>query len=39
MRSSIERVSLVPIAMESGFAWGAHYKSRPDGMHFELVRI
>lgn len=29
---------LVPIAMDHGFAWGGHYRNRPDGMHFELVR-
>lgn len=29
---------LVPIAQDHGFAWGGHYKARPDGMHFELVK-
>lgn len=29
---------LVPIAQENGFAWGGHYRRRPDGMHFELVK-
>jgi len=27
---------LVPLANEHGFYWGGHFKSRPDGMHFEL---
>jgi hypothetical protein len=29
---------LVPLAAEHGFAWGGHFRTRPDGMHFELVR-
>lgn len=29
---------LVPIAQEHGFAWGGHYRRRPDGMHFELAK-
>jgi peptidoglycan hydrolase-like protein with peptidoglycan-binding domain len=28
---------LVPIANQWGFYWGGHYKSRPDGMHFEVA--
>jgi peptidoglycan hydrolase-like protein with peptidoglycan-binding domain len=28
---------LVPIANRWGFYWGGHYKSRPDGMHFEVA--
>ncbi len=30
---------LVPLANEHGFFWGGHYKSRLDGMHFEVARI
>ncbi|MFC1824195.1 M15 family metallopeptidase [Thermodesulfobacteriota bacterium] len=30
---------LVPIANEFGFYWGGHFKSRPDGMHFEVAKI
>lgn len=30
---------LVPIANEYGFYWGGHFKSRPDGMHFEIAKI
>jgi peptidoglycan hydrolase-like protein with peptidoglycan-binding domain len=30
---------LVPIAQDHGFAWGGHFKGRPDGMHFELVKV
>ena len=30
---------LVPIANRFGFAWGGHFKKRPDGMHFEVARI
>jgi hypothetical protein len=30
---------LVPIAQDNGFAWGGHYDGRPDGMHFELVKL
>lgn len=26
---------LVPLANKFGFFWGGHFKSRPDGMHFE----
>jgi hypothetical protein len=28
---------LVPIAHRWGFYWGGHYKTRQDGMHFELA--
>jgi hypothetical protein len=27
---------LVPIANNLGWYWGGHYRTRPDGMHFEL---
>ena len=30
---------LVPIANDLGFYWGGHYRSRPDGMHFEVVEL
>lgn len=30
---------LVPSANRYGFFWGGHFKSRPDGMHFEVYRI
>ncbi len=30
---------LVPTANEFGFYWGGHFKSRADGMHFEVARI
>lgn len=30
---------LVGIANEHGFAWGGHYLRRPDGMHFEVLKI
>lgn len=30
---------LVPIANKHGFYWGGHYRSRLDGMHFELAQI
>jgi hypothetical protein len=30
---------LVPIANAHGFYWGGHYKTTPDGMHFELARL
>ncbi len=30
---------LVSAANELGFYWGGHYKNRPDGMHFEIVRL
>ncbi len=30
---------LVQIANEYGFYWGGHYKDRPDGMHFEVVKL
>ncbi len=30
---------LVPIANDFGFYWGGHFKSRPDGMHFEVAKI
>ncbi len=29
---------LVPIFNAHGFAWGGHFSSEPDGMHFELAR-
>lgn len=32
-------MALVSIANELGFAWGGHFASRPDGMHFECVRV
>ena len=28
---------LVPIANRNGFYWGGHYRSRMDGMHFEIA--
>lgn len=31
--------ALVPIANDLGFYWGGHFKSRPDGMHFELAKL
>lgn len=30
---------LVPTAQEHGFYWGGWYSNRPDGMHFEAVKI
>jgi len=30
---------LVPLANKFGFYWGGHYPVRPDGMHFEVVKI
>ena len=30
---------LVALANEFGFFWGGHFKRRPDGMHFELVKL
>ena len=30
---------LVPSAHRQGFYWGGHFKSRRDGMHFELANI
>jgi hypothetical protein len=30
---------LVPVAHAFGFYWGGHFKSRRDGMHFEIARI
>jgi hypothetical protein len=30
---------LVPIANRYGFAWGGDFKTRPDGMHFEVAKI
>jgi peptidoglycan hydrolase-like protein with peptidoglycan-binding domain len=30
---------LVETANRFGFGWGGHYPKRPDGMHFECVRI
>lgn len=32
-------LKLVPIANDHGFFWGGHYRSRKDGMHFELARL
>ncbi|PNG26721.1 transglycosylase SLT domain-containing protein [Methylocella silvestris] len=30
---------LVPIANKFGFYWGGHFRSRPDGMHFEVAQL
>ncbi|QHV94735.1 M15 family metallopeptidase [Spirosoma endbachense] len=30
---------LVPIANRHGFFWGGHFKSRLDGMHFEVAQL
>lgn len=30
---------LVKLANEHGFWWGGHYKSRLDGMHFEVAKL
>jgi hypothetical protein len=30
-------LSIVPIFNECGFAWGGHFSTGPDGMHFELA--
>jgi hypothetical protein len=30
---------LVPIANAHGFYWGGHFKTRPDGMHFEVATL
>lgn len=30
---------LVPLAAEHGFSWGGWFPTRPDGMHFELVKV
>lgn len=30
---------LVGIANEHGFGWGGHYRTRLDGMHFEVVKL
>ena len=30
---------LVEMAHEFGFYWGGHFNHRPDGMHFEVVRL
>jgi hypothetical protein len=30
---------LVHIANEHGFFWGGHYKTRLDGMHFEIAKV
>ena len=30
---------LVDIAVANGFFWGGHFKTRPDGMHFELREV
>ncbi|MER3414146.1 MAG: hypothetical protein C4341_07925 [Armatimonadota bacterium] len=32
-------VRLVRLANQHGFFWGGHFRSRPDGMHFELARL
>lgn len=32
-------IDLVPLAEEHGFYWGGHFKTRPDGMHFEVAKI
>jgi hypothetical protein len=32
-------VELVPYFAAEGFAWGGHFISAPDGMHFELARF
>ncbi|MEH6628867.1 MAG: M15 family metallopeptidase [Motiliproteus sp.] len=40
--SSGERGSvreLIALANEYGFYWGGHFKSRPDGMHFEVAKL
>ena len=29
---------LVPLFAAQGFAWGGHFSSNVDGMHFELAR-
>lgn len=36
-RGSVRK--LVPLALEHGFFWGGWYPNRPDGMHFEAIRI
>jgi hypothetical protein len=30
---------LVPIANKFGFYWGGHFKTRRDGMHFEIAKL
>lgn len=30
---------LVRLANRHGFFWGGHFRTRPDGMHFELARL
>lgn len=30
---------LVPLAHKHGFYWGGHFRSRPDGMHFEIAKL
>lgn len=30
---------LVPIANDFGFYWGGHFRSRLDGMHFEIAEL
>lgn len=30
---------LVGIANEHGFYWGGHFRTRLDGMHFEVARL
>lgn len=32
-------IRLVRLANQYGFFWGGHFRSRPDGMHFELARV
>lgn len=32
-------VELVALANDHGFYWGGHFKSRKDGMHFEVARL
>lgn len=29
---------LVPLAHQFGFYWGGHFKTRRDGMHFEVAK-
>jgi hypothetical protein len=31
-------IELVPYFAAEGFAWGGHFRTSPDGMHFELAR-
>ncbi|MEH6649523.1 MAG: M15 family metallopeptidase [Motiliproteus sp.] len=30
---------LIALANEHGFFWGGHFKTRPDGMHFEMAKL